>query len=165
MVGAVSLAACSSAANTTAQSAALPAAPGGTPATASSPAAPHSATASPSSTAPVTIAAVGDMSLGNTPDLPPSPTTYLDPVKSELTTGAQIVFANLEGTLTTVDGSKCGSAGLTQTVQSIHAAGLAQTGLPDEITLVSANGVKVASWPSPPPTGQPACSTCPWPRP
>ena len=37
-----------------------------------------------------------------------------------------------------------GSAGLTQTVQSIHAAGLAQTGLPGEITLVSANGVKVA---------------------
>jgi poly-gamma-glutamate capsule biosynthesis protein CapA/YwtB (metallophosphatase superfamily) len=184
VVGAVSLAACSSAANTTAQSVAHPATSGRTPATASSPAAPHSATASPSSSAPVTIAAVGDMSLGNTPDLPPSPTTYLDPVKSELTTGAQIVFANLEGTLTTADGSKCGSAGdggtcfafrdppeyannykadgftvlndannhsmdfgsagLTQTVQSIHAAGLAQTGLPGEITVVSANGVKVA---------------------
>ncbi|HEY2281674.1 MAG TPA: CapA family protein [Streptosporangiaceae bacterium] len=180
VVGAVSLAACSSTGNSTTQSAALPAG-GGTPA------ASHSASASPSPKAPaspVTIAAVGDMSLGNTPDLPPSPTTYLDPVKSELTSGAQIVFANLEGTLTSADGSKCGSAGdggtcfafrdppeyasdykadgftilndannhsmdfgpagLTQTVQSIHAAGLAQTGLPGEITLVSANGVKVA---------------------
>jgi poly-gamma-glutamate capsule biosynthesis protein CapA/YwtB (metallophosphatase superfamily) len=182
VVGAVGLAACSSTGNSTTQSAALPAG-GGTAA----PAASHSASASPSPkapAAPVTIAAVGDMSLGNTPDLPPSPTTYLDPVKSELTSGAQIVFANLEGTLTSADGSKCGSAGdggtcfafrdppeyandykadgftilndannhsmdfgpagLAQTVQSIHAAGLAQTGLPGEITLVSANGVKVA---------------------
>jgi hypothetical protein len=183
VVGAVSLAACSSAANTTAQSVAHSPASGGTPATASSPAAPHSATASPSSSAPVTIAAVGDMLLGNTPDLPPAPATYLDPVKQELGSGAQIVFGNLEGTLTTADGGKCtgaapgtcyafrdppdfvnyykaagftvlndannhsmdfGPAGQAQTVQTIHAAGLAQTGLPGEITKVTANGVKVA---------------------
>ncbi len=122
--------------------------------------------------------------LGNTPDLPPDPAAYLDPVKSELTSGAQIVFGNLEGTLTSAEGSKCGSAGsggtcfafrdppgyidyykaagftvlndannhsmdfgpagLTQTVQAIHGAGLAQTGLPGEITVVTANGTKVA---------------------
>jgi poly-gamma-glutamate capsule biosynthesis protein CapA/YwtB (metallophosphatase superfamily) len=133
---------------------------------------------------PVTIAAVGDTMLGNTPDLPPDPAAYLDPVKSELTRGAQIVFGNLEGTLTSAEGSKCGSAGsggtcfafrdppgyidyykaagftvlndannhsmdfgpagLTQTVQTIHGAGLAQTGLPGEITVVTANGTKVA---------------------
>jgi hypothetical protein len=133
---------------------------------------------------PVTIAAVGDTMLGNTPDLPPSPATYLDPVKPILGHGAQIVFGNLEGTLTTAPGSKCspksagktcfafrdppdyvrylagagftilndannhsmdfGPAGQAQTVQTIHAAGLAQTGLPGEITLVTAHGVRVA---------------------
>jgi hypothetical protein len=48
----------------------------------------------------VTIAAVGDTMLGNTPDLPPHPGRYLAPVEPELTRGAQIVFGNLEGTLT-----------------------------------------------------------------
>jgi poly-gamma-glutamate capsule biosynthesis protein CapA/YwtB (metallophosphatase superfamily) len=37
-----------------------------------------------------------------------------------------------------------GAAGQAQTVQSIHAAGLAQTGLPGEITVVRAHGIKVA---------------------
>ena len=37
-----------------------------------------------------------------------------------------------------------GAAGQAQTVRVIHAAGLAQTGLPGEITLVTANGIKVA---------------------
>jgi poly-gamma-glutamate capsule biosynthesis protein CapA/YwtB (metallophosphatase superfamily) len=132
----------------------------------------------------VTIAAVGDTMLGNTPDLPPDPASYFDDVRSILDSGAQIVFGNLEGTLTTATSSKCGSgsgsddcfafrdppgyiqylkdagftvlndannhsfdfgpAGQAQTVQVIHAAGLAQTGLPGEITLVKANGVKVA---------------------
>jgi hypothetical protein len=133
--------------------------------------------------ASVTITAVGDTMLGNTPNLAPDPAGYFDAVKSSLTSGAQIVFANLEGTLTTAPGSKCGAgagttcfafrnppsyakyfkqggftilndannhsfdfgaAGQQQTVQSIHAAGLAQTGLPGQITTVSANGVKVA---------------------
>jgi hypothetical protein len=131
----------------------------------------------------VTITAVGDTMLGNTPNLPPDPAGYFDAVKATLTSGAQIVFANLEGTLTTAPGSKCGAgagttcfafrnppsyaqyfkqagftmlndannhsfdfgaAGQQQTVQSIHAAGLAQTGLPGEVTTVTANGVKVA---------------------
>jgi poly-gamma-glutamate capsule biosynthesis protein CapA/YwtB (metallophosphatase superfamily) len=133
----------------------------------------------------VTITAVGDTMLGNTPDLPPDPAGYFDAVKSTLGSGAQIVFGNLEGTLTTATASKCGgskgagqtcfafrsppdyaqylkqagftilndannhsfdfgSAGQAQTVQAIHAAGLAQTGLPGEITTVTANGVKVA---------------------
>jgi len=133
----------------------------------------------------VTIAAVGDTMLGNTPDLPPDPGSYLDEVRSLLDRGAQIVFGNLEGTLTTATASKCGpakhpakdcfafrdppgyaryfkqagftvlndannhsydfgAAGQAQTVQSIHAAGLAQTGLPGEITVVRARGIKVA---------------------
>ena len=101
-----------------------------------------------------------------------------------LRTGAQIVFGNLEGTLTTATASKCGPggagancyafrdppdyvrylkdagftilnnannhsmdfgpAGQAQTVQTIHAADLAQTGLPGEITLVTSNGIGVA---------------------
>jgi poly-gamma-glutamate capsule biosynthesis protein CapA/YwtB (metallophosphatase superfamily) len=131
----------------------------------------------------VTIAAVGDTMLGNTPDLPPDPASYFQPVESVLSRGAQIVFGNLEGTLTTATASKCGSAGgsdcfafrdppgyaryfkqagftvlndannhsfdfgaagQAQTVRSIRAAGLAQTGLPGEITVVRAHGIKVA---------------------
>jgi poly-gamma-glutamate capsule biosynthesis protein CapA/YwtB (metallophosphatase superfamily) len=133
--------------------------------------------------ASVTIAAVGDMMLGNTPDLPPDPGAYLDAVEPDLGRGAQIVFGNLEGTLTTTTASKCGAperpgcfafrdppgyaryykqagftvlndannhsfdfgaAGQAQTVKAIHAAGLAQTGLPGQITVVKANGIKVA---------------------
>jgi Bacterial capsule synthesis protein PGA_cap len=197
-VGAISLTACSLTSSPKAASTDGPAAQSttpGRPAVASSATA-HPAPASPSAAAspgssgaaagagPVTIAAVGDMMLGNTPNLPPSPATYLDPVKPILGRGAQIVFGNLEGTLTTAPGSKCspksagktcfafrdppdyvryiagagftilndannhsmdfGPAGQAQTVQTIHAAGLAQTGLPGEITLVTAHGVRVA---------------------
>jgi poly-gamma-glutamate capsule biosynthesis protein CapA/YwtB (metallophosphatase superfamily) len=133
----------------------------------------------------VTIAAVGDTMLGSTPDLPPDPGTYLRAVEPVLDQGAQIVFGNLEGTLTTATASKCGSAahpsqdcyafrdppgyarylrqagftilndannhsydfgaaGRAQTVAAIHAAGMAQTGLPGEITVVRDHGVKVA---------------------
>ncbi len=142
-------------------------------------------TASPARLAPVSIAAVGDTMLGNTPDLPPQPGTYLAPVKRELARGAQIVVGNLEGTLTTATASKCklmharpgecfafrdppgyvrylkhagftifsdanppsfdfGAAGQAQTVRTIHEAGLAQTGLPGEITLLKTHGVRVA---------------------
>jgi hypothetical protein len=135
--------------------------------------------------APVTIAAVGDTMLGSTPGLPPDPQGYLGAVRRELDRGAQIVFGNLEGTLTTATASKCtamhappgdcfafrdppgyvrylkhdgftvlsdanphsydfGAAGQAQTVATIHAAGLAQTGLPGEITYVKARGVRVA---------------------
>jgi poly-gamma-glutamate capsule biosynthesis protein CapA/YwtB (metallophosphatase superfamily) len=133
--------------------------------------------------ASLTIAAVGDTMLGNTPGLPPDPAAYFNAVKSTLDRGAQIVFGNLEGTLTTSTASKCGSgngsdcfafrdppgyvryfkragftilndannhsfdfgaAGQAQTVRTIHSAGLAQTGLPGEITVVRARGIKVA---------------------
>jgi poly-gamma-glutamate capsule biosynthesis protein CapA/YwtB (metallophosphatase superfamily) len=133
--------------------------------------------------ASVTLTAVGDMMLGNTPDLPPDPGTYFQAVRRDLKAGAQIVFGNLEGTLTTATTSKCGSkphsgcfafrtppayaryyrqagftvlndannhshdfgaAGLAQTVRSIHAAGLAQTGLPGEITRLDVKGIPVA---------------------
>ena len=131
----------------------------------------------------VTIAAVGDTMLGNTPHLPPSPAAYLAAVQPALDAGAQVVFGNLEGTLTTSAASKCGAhpgpdcfafrdppgyarylrkagftvlndannhsfdfgaAGQAQTVRAIHSAGMAQTGLPGEVTVVTANGIKVA---------------------
>jgi len=129
----------------------------------------------------ISIAAVGDTMLGNTPELPSEPATYLDPVKGEL--AGDIVFGNLEGTLTEVSGSpKCGpqseecfafrmppeyakyladagftlmsnannhsydfgEAGLNETVESLNAAGIEQTGLPGEITIVKAGGQRIA---------------------
>jgi poly-gamma-glutamate capsule biosynthesis protein CapA/YwtB (metallophosphatase superfamily) len=131
----------------------------------------------------VHISAVGDTMLGDTPDLPPDPSDYLSAVDKTMRDHAQIVFGNLEGTLTTVDGGKCGGsnggdcfafrdppvyakylaadgftilndannhshdfgqAGLDQTIRAIHGAGMKQTGLPGEITLVRAGKVRVA---------------------
>ena len=159
-----------------------PASPAGRP---SSRATGSSASPDPSrAAASVSIVAVGDTMLGNMPDLPPDPASYLHAVRRELDS-AQIVFGNLEGTLTTAATTKCGrhshpgkkcfafrdppgyarylkaagftilndannhsfdygAAGQAQTVQSIRSAGLAQTGLPGEITKVRANRVKVA---------------------
>jgi hypothetical protein len=57
----------------------------------------------------VTIAAVGDTMLGTTPDLPPNPGSYLGFVGPVLDRGAEVVFGNLEGTLTTATASKCGA--------------------------------------------------------
>jgi hypothetical protein len=125
------------------------------------------------------------MMLGNTPGLAPSPGTYFRAVEPALSRGAQIVFGNLEGTLTTATASKCGNAdhpsgncfafrnppqyaryfkragftilndannhsfdfgaaGQAQTVKAIHAAGLAQTGLPGQITRLRVAGITVA---------------------
>jgi poly-gamma-glutamate capsule biosynthesis protein CapA/YwtB (metallophosphatase superfamily) len=57
----------------------------------------------------VTLAAVGDTAMGVTPELPPSPATYLDPIAGELK--GDLVFGNLEGTLTDVsEDVKCGGA-------------------------------------------------------
>jgi hypothetical protein len=70
------------------------------------PASPRAAKAAAS----VTITAVGDTMLGSAPDIPPDPATYIQPVESILGRGAQIVFGNLEGTLTTSATSKCGAA-------------------------------------------------------
>jgi Bacterial capsule synthesis protein PGA_cap len=130
----------------------------------------------------VTISAVGDTMMGNTPMLPPNPGSYFSAVSSLLQGNAQIVFGNLEGTLTTATGSKCGTdsancfafrappayaadlrhagftvmnnannhsydfgaAGQEQTVSALHSAGIAQTGLPGEITVVRVRGVRVA---------------------
>ena len=130
----------------------------------------------------VTISAVGDTMMGNTPMLPPDPGDYFSDVSSLLRRNAQIVFGNLEGTLTTATGSKCGTdsancfafrappayaadlrhagftvmnnannhsydfgaAGQEQTVSALHSAGIAQTGLPGEITVVRVRGVRVA---------------------
>ena len=55
----------------------------------------------------VTIAAVGDAMLGDTPVLTARPAHYLDHVRGALL--APITFGNLEGTLTTATRSKCGS--------------------------------------------------------
>jgi poly-gamma-glutamate capsule biosynthesis protein CapA/YwtB (metallophosphatase superfamily) len=130
----------------------------------------------------ITIAAVGDTMLGNTPELPPEPATYLDPVAGELR--ADIVFGNLEGTLTDVaESPKCegakpgqcyafrmppeyagyladagftlmsnannhsydfGEAGLDETVAALHEAGIQQTGLPGELTVLKIDGRRVA---------------------
>jgi poly-gamma-glutamate capsule biosynthesis protein CapA/YwtB (metallophosphatase superfamily) len=130
----------------------------------------------------VTFAAVGDTMLGDYPELPSDPGSYLDPVKGQLK--GDVVFGNLEGTLTDVpDSPKCGGApsgdcyafrtppsyahylagagftvmnnannhsydfgqaGLEQTIAALHKAGIAQDGLPGEITVVEAGGEKVA---------------------
>jgi poly-gamma-glutamate capsule biosynthesis protein CapA/YwtB (metallophosphatase superfamily) len=129
----------------------------------------------------VTIAAVGDTMLGMTPTLPASPGTYLAEMRSALT--GDVVFGNLEGTLTDATASKCGGApssscfafrappefaralrdsgftvmsnannhsfdfgqaGEDQTVHALHRAGIAQTGLPGEITIVHAKGFRIA---------------------
>jgi poly-gamma-glutamate capsule biosynthesis protein CapA/YwtB (metallophosphatase superfamily) len=130
----------------------------------------------------VTFAAVGDTMLGNSPELPADPGSYLDHVKGQLS--GDVVFGNLEGTLTDVsDSPKCGGApssdcyafrtppsyarylaadgftvmndannhsydfgqeGLEQTIAALHKAGIAQDGLPGEITVVKAGGEKVA---------------------
>ena len=128
----------------------------------------------------VSLAAVGDTMLGSTPTLPPSPETYFAAVRSELR--GDIVFGNLEGTLTDVSSGKCapnaencfafrappayahdlrlagftvmndannhsydfGPSGQADTVDALHAAGIDQTGLPGEITVVHAGGLRVA---------------------
>jgi len=117
--------------------------------------------------------------LGSTPELPPSPGTYLAAMRADLR--GDIVFGNLEGTLTDATTSKCkprakncfafrvppefgsdlhaagftvlnnannhssdfGPTGLADTVQALHVAGIAQTGLPGEITVVRAGGLGV----------------------
>ncbi|MGE5408248.1 MAG: CapA family protein [Syntrophothermus sp.] len=59
---------------------------------------------------PLTLAAVGDTILGDTPQLPASPARYLRPISRQLR--ADVVFGNLEGTLTHASYStKCGGAG------------------------------------------------------
>jgi poly-gamma-glutamate capsule biosynthesis protein CapA/YwtB (metallophosphatase superfamily) len=131
----------------------------------------------------ISFAAVGDTMLGNTPELPADPGSYLDRVKGQLR--GDVVFGNLEGTLSDVSESpKCGDhapagscyafrtppgyagdlaaagftvmnnannhsydfgqAGLEETVAALHRAGIAQDGLPGEVTVVKAGGEKVA---------------------
>ena len=55
-----------------------------------------------------TLSAAGDSDLGNIPQLPADPAAYLAPVKAAL--AADVVFGNLEGTMTTGGYSKCGAA-------------------------------------------------------
>lgn len=59
----------------------------------------------------VRISAVGDLILGNTPDVPASPYAYLGPVRRPIRWRADVVFANLEGTLTDRGASKCDENG------------------------------------------------------
>jgi len=53
----------------------------------------------------VTISAVGDTELGNSPQVPADPSAYLAPIRAAL--AAPIVFGNLEGTMTNATSSKC----------------------------------------------------------
>jgi hypothetical protein len=57
-----------------------------------------------------TLSAVGDTDLGNTPQLPANPIAYLAPVKAAL--AADVVFGNLEGTMTNASTSKCAVASI-----------------------------------------------------
>ncbi len=55
----------------------------------------------------VTIVATGDIVMGSTPNLPPDGgSSFFDDVKTDL--AGDVVLGNLEQTLTTVQGSKCG---------------------------------------------------------
>ncbi len=129
----------------------------------------------------ISFAAVGDVAMGITPTLPPEPATYFDPIEPELK--ADVVFGNLEGTLTDVSESpKCGphsnecfafrappeyagylraagfrimsnannhsfdfgEAGERQTIDALHDAGIAQTGLPGQIEVLAVDGLNVA---------------------
>jgi poly-gamma-glutamate capsule biosynthesis protein CapA/YwtB (metallophosphatase superfamily) len=63
-------------------------------------------------TGPITVAAVGDTMLGTTPTLPPDPAHYFDAVRGQLR--GDVVFGNLEGTLTNVEESPKCSAGSTE---------------------------------------------------
>jgi hypothetical protein len=80
-----------------------------TPAGSAAPAATIALASAPSSGS-VRLSAVGDTILGDTPDLPPTPQHYLDPVDRAIKWNAQVVFANLEGTLTTATANKCGGS-------------------------------------------------------
>jgi poly-gamma-glutamate capsule biosynthesis protein CapA/YwtB (metallophosphatase superfamily) len=62
--------------------------------------------AAPPST--IILSAGGDTALGYTPTLPADPTAYLAPIKSAVR--ADVVFANLEGTMTNRGVSKCGAS-------------------------------------------------------
>jgi hypothetical protein len=136
---------------------------------------------SPPPAGSISLAAVGDTMLGNTPTLPPDPGSYFDGVRSAL--AGQIVFGNLEGTLTDRSDGKCTGAasgtcfafrappsyarylrhagftilsnannhsfdywqtGQDDTVRALHRAGLAQTGLPHEVTVIRVGGLRVA---------------------
>ncbi|MGN6377414.1 MAG: CapA family protein, partial [Gaiellales bacterium] len=66
------------------------------------------ADAQPKPTGRLTLVAVGDTMLGSTPTLPPDPAGYLAGVRPQFR--ADVVFGNLEGTLTDRTDGKCGGA-------------------------------------------------------
>jgi poly-gamma-glutamate capsule biosynthesis protein CapA/YwtB (metallophosphatase superfamily) len=130
----------------------------------------------------ITFAAVGDTAMGITPTLPPDPAGYFDPIEGEL--AGDVVFGNLEGTLTDVsEDVKCGGAdpgtcyafrappeyakylaqagftvmnlannhsydfgeaGQEETIEALHRAGIAPTGLPAEATYANVGDHRVA---------------------
>ena len=65
-------------------------------------------TTRPPVVASFTLSAVGDTDLGNTPQLPADPAAYFAPVKAAL--AADVVFGNLEGTMTNATTSKCAAS-------------------------------------------------------
>jgi poly-gamma-glutamate capsule biosynthesis protein CapA/YwtB (metallophosphatase superfamily) len=71
------------------------------------------ASSATAATPSITLTFAGDMILGSTPQLPANPAAYLGPVGKSLRSGSDVVFANLEGTLTSGGTSKCpnGSGG------------------------------------------------------
>jgi len=126
----------------------------------------------------ISFAAVGDTAMGITPILPSSPSTYFDRIKGQLK--GDVVFGNLEGTLTDVsEDVKCGGAkpgtcfafrappkyadylraagftvmslannhsydfgeaGQEETIAALRKAGIAETGLPGQVTKLEVGG-------------------------
>ena len=94
---------------------------------------PNSATTAAS----VTIAVVGDTMLGNTPNLPPDPAAYFDAVESSLDHPPGYARYLKHAGFTVINDANNHSFDFGPT-------GQAQTGLPGEITIVKAHGIKVA---------------------
>ena len=105
----------------------------------------------------VTLSAVGDTELGNTPQLPADPTAYLAPIKAAL--AAPIVFGNLVPTsyaavyraagfsvLNAANNHShdFGAQGAADTTAALRAAGIAQAGLPGQIGVVREGTTRVA---------------------
>ena len=71
----------------------------------------------------VTIAAVGDIVMGSTPNLPPAAgRTFFDDVETDL--AADVVLGNLEGTLTNATGPRKCAPASTELLRLQDAAGL-----------------------------------------
>jgi hypothetical protein len=79
--------------------------PGGGTSAATGPTVSSPPATDPKPTGTVTLSAVGDTMLGYAGTLAPDPDSYFDAVRSQIT--GDILFANMEGTLTNLTTGKC----------------------------------------------------------